>query len=470
VLPIRPRRDGARPSGDAVTDDEARNRNILVATAISAVGATVLGLVLLARYLKLDVTEDLLFSTDDRPPTSIPDPTYVIGPANHTFGDFVVMYENVIREPFNPYFSPVTTGTPYGSVLMLILKGIYSVGPYRFHLILFLIASVAAMLVPAVWAARRYGWADRVTIVMLFGLLPFPALMALDRGNPQSLLLPVLFGAALWIERHEWVRAAMAIVIGAFIKFYPLLLVIPLLALRKFRVAAIVVAIAAGASAIALAGFAGPWSAAWQSLLDATRNHSGRVASAGTAPLAYFNWSTTGGLVRTSELMGLEGLGDAIARGGQLIGLALLALIAFTLATAWGHLNPWMRATLYLSPLQLCFPLAYPYTMTWVLIPIAFALRDPRPSTGGAAQRTPPTWLATGGLIILALAASLKPTWAELTAHVAPATEEWRNAAQLLDSLSLTALVLALCTYAVWRSRTSAHDDAEPPALMAQRP
>ena len=437
-------------SDSAAIPAESR-RAILLATAVVALVSSVVSMYLIARYAGVALTDQLLFSTADHPPTSDPISDYVVGAAGHVFGDFAVTYENVTRSPFDPYVSPVAYGTPYGMPFLLLLKGLFAIGSYKFQLAFFMTASVVAMAVPAVWASMKLRWPERIWVVALFGAVPFPVLMALDRGNPQSLVVPVLFLGALWIERKQWLRAGIAIVVGTCLKFYPLLLVIPLFLQRKFRVGLLALGVSIVAITLTLVAIDGGLGTGISEMLDVTRHHSGRNAAGDFGNFEFFNWSTAGGLAQVAGLLHLSIIDQGIARFPQLPGLVVLGVCVLALALAWDRFPSWARATLYLAPTQLAIPIAYPYTMVWVLVPIAFAIRNPVTNADVELNTTTciPRWLQVCGLVILAGVASIKPTWSALSSLLIPDTAGWVNTAQVIDSLGLTALVLALAAYGV---------------------
>lgn len=419
-------------------------RSVLVATAVAAVALSLLAILLLGRYRGTPFEEDFLFTTIDQPPTSSPIAGYVVGKAGHVFGDFVVTYENVVRHPFNPFVSPVAYGTPYAPPFLVFLKGLFAIGSYKFQLWLFMFVSVVFMAMPAVWASRHLSWSNRVVVVSLFGLIPFPILIALDRGNPQSYVVPALFFAALWIERQQWSRSVVMIIVGTCIKLYPIVLVVPLLIKRQFKMAAAACLGSALLILLALTVFDGSLGHGVRGLLDITSHHSGRQSAADFYNFEFYNWSLAGALARFGELTHVSRLVTFIADYSRVPGLLLFLGSAVALAFSWRLLPSWARAVMYLAPTQLCVPISYPYAMTWVLIPIAFAIRPPGEIDGIGSTLAMPRWLQTSILVALALAVSIKPTWSGVSVILDPSTASWKNFAQVLDPFLLTAAVSAI--------------------------
>ncbi len=433
-------------------------RSVLVAAAIAALGISVLVILLLGRYRGTPFEEQMLFTTADQPPTSSPIAMYIVGKGGHVFGDFVVTYENVVRRPFDPFTSPVAYGTPYGPPFLVFLKGLFAIGSYKFQLWLFMVLSVVFMATPAIWAARYLSWANRVVVVTLFGILPFPILIAIDRGNPQSYVVPAMFLAALWIERQKWTKSAVMIVVATCIKLYPIIMIVPLLINRQFKAAAAVCAAAVVLTLLALAAFDMSLADGVQGMIDITKHHSGREAGNDFYNFEYFNWSLAGALLRLGELAYFQHLIDFVRNHPQVPGLVLFVFAAIALAFSWRLLPSWARAVMYLAPTQLCVPISYPYAMVWVLIPIAFAIRPPSTEHGQGAGYAFPRWLQAWLLIALALAASIKPTWGSVSAIFSAQTAAWTNASQLVDPLLLTAVV---CVIGGWGLSTRLRHRAE---------
>jgi hypothetical protein len=411
----------------------------IVAVSVLCLAASFLAILTLGRYQEASFADQYLFTSADGPPTSSPLTEYIVGV--HAFGDFVVTYENVVRTPFTPYVSPVAYGTPYPPSLVLLLRGIFPHFSYKTLLWMFLLSSVIALVIPSYWASRRMRIPDRLIIISLFGLLPFPALMALDRGNPQTYLVPALFLAALYLERGKWAKAALMILVGTLIKFYPIYLLAALLARRRLSLCVLSALGAAGTMLLALLWFDQSYSSALSDLYAVLSHHSGRDATVEKENFAYFNWSADGAAYRISQLFGTPAVTNFVETRPYALPAVILVTVIATLRSAWNDLPSWIRSFLYLAPTQLCVPISYPYAMTWVLIPIAFAFRSP--FTAPTSQRVP-KWLQLCVAATLGIVVSIKPTWASVTAILIPESATWTNASQLIDPLLILACVFAV--------------------------
>jgi hypothetical protein len=414
--------------------------SIVIAAAIVTLAASLLAIFFVARYKAIDVHEEWLFTTADQSPTLRPLGSYILGEGGHIFSDFVVPYEQVLKNPFNP-------GIPYAAPFLVFLRGLFSIGSYKFQLGVFMTTSVLGLAVPALWASRGLSVSKGISLVALFGILPFPILFGLDRGNTQSLMLPLLFLISLWIERQRWSRSAAMIVVATCMKFYPLILIIPLIINRKFKLAAIACVASGATILLAMTTFDAPLAQAVKDLIRIT----GGQAGSGTLdrPIDFFNfqfynWSLAGALSRLGDITHVPTLVSLIRSNPQAPGIVLLAWIVGSLAFSWKLLPSWMRATMFLAPIQLCTAISYPYTMSWVLIPIAFAIRPPRETDERQAQFVMPRWLQAVLLSSLAVAVTVKPTWGGFGAIFDPQLLAWKNFGQLIDPLLLTGAVVVI--------------------------
>lgn len=439
---------------------------VLVATTIVLIAACVLTIYFVGRYQGAPFDATLLFGIADHPPTTERIQDYFVGDGSHVFGDFLVVYWGANTDPFEPFILPFGIELPYGPALLALSKLLFSFGTYRMWLWMFMAASVVLLAIPALWAARSLKWPNRVVVAVLFGLLPFPILWCLDRGNIQSLLLPWLFLAALWMERQEWTRASVALAVAASMKFYSFVIVLPMLFARKLRPA---IAAAIAAAVITLIGFLFIHGSLWSSIetywnVTVEGYWSGRMAKTDFGLFLFGNWSLAGALGRISVLGHFQRGQDFIASYPNLPGFLFFAFIAITLALSWRFLPAWARSYMYLSPISLTAPISTGYTFVWIVIPIAFAIRPPRPAEvpSGISMSKP---LQRILLAAIAFVAAIKPTWSQLTGQVFPQTSDWINAAMLLDPIVMTAVAVAIGAWGVhaWgQDRRAKHSGLRP--------
>ena len=94
--------------------------------------------------------------------------------------------------------------------------------------------SAACLILPVAWVSRGLPMRIRILIISLSGLLTFPFLATIDRGNNIAFAVPLIFGFVMAIHRHRYGVAIVAIVIGSQIKPQIGLLAIGFLVLRRY--------------------------------------------------------------------------------------------------------------------------------------------------------------------------------------------------------------------------------------------
>lgn len=191
-------------------------------------------------YQGVDVSSILSYRANDTFPFAGPEH---VGIGVHFFGDYAVPHLWAIQS--NPWIDtdwpPAMNPDSYPPLLIAVYSG-FSVFPYKIGLFAYLICSAVALLVPAVWAARRLEWLEAASLLVIGTLLTTPVLMTLDRGNSVAFIVPLLFGTFLLLTSGRWTWAAVLIAVMTCLKLYPIMLLILLVALRKWRAAVICLA------------------------------------------------------------------------------------------------------------------------------------------------------------------------------------------------------------------------------------
>lgn len=331
----------------------------------------------------------------DKPP--VPNVPWMFGV--HTFGDFILPYEQaLVPNPWTDY-PMMPYGNAYPPVLMLVFK-LFTFLPYPFALGLFIALNVASMAIPVIAGARRCGVSQTLVALCLLVFMSFPLIMVVDRGNAQGLLvLPLYVFAVAWRERR-WRRAVVALSIAIALKLYPALLAIVFLAERRFRAAALAVGAAAAVTLVLFDLYPHGLSATLQGFRGALLPFS----TTNTAHITISNYSVLGMLANLgSALFGVESapvnwLRDHPSLAGYLYLAAAAAVVCAR------RLPFVVRLACALSVMTFALPIAYGYTLSFVVIVVAELLRSA--GAGGPESQMPrPLALA----LAVAVAAALAP-------------------------------------------------------------
>jgi hypothetical protein len=101
--------------------------------------------------------------------------------------------------------------------------------------LLYVALSATCLLAPIVWVSRRLPIRDQAVIVSLAGLLTYPFLATIDRGNNVAFAVPFIFTFVVALQRQRYGIAIVALVLGSQIKPQVGLLVVSFLVLRQIK-------------------------------------------------------------------------------------------------------------------------------------------------------------------------------------------------------------------------------------------
>lgn len=218
---------------------------ILICTAISSVTGFVL-----TQYLGVDAITSLM--------VAVPQDCIVPGVASigqHCFSDYFIPVELGLRaNAWAPYQVdlpgaaglPAYNNYPPTSMLPHLLFGVIGalLGAPMVGLLGYIIALTAAVLAPAIWAARGTRGLESIVVVFACGVAAIPAWSAVDRGNSVGFLAPLGLIFLVALCRQRWGLVAVAVVLAAMLKPQFVVMVVVFFAARKWRWGATVLAAA----------------------------------------------------------------------------------------------------------------------------------------------------------------------------------------------------------------------------------
>jgi len=170
----------------------------------------------------------------------------------HCFGDFGT-WRSVELSP-DAFLGVLATGHP----LVLLLGLPYQVIPYSLGAVLNSFLLFAATIAPLVITTRSLLLVERVAIIVFFGVWNIGTIATLDRGNHIGFVGLLIFLYLDALQKQKWGSATFWLALIACFKWWGILFVVPLLALRMWRYAVRSGILAIGITYASLGFFPGP--------------------------------------------------------------------------------------------------------------------------------------------------------------------------------------------------------------------
>lgn len=357
-------------------------RSILLGTVLLLTAASAALSYFLTQLFAVDIVSSLLNTPED----CWLDWHMNIG--RHCFSDYgMVVTAGLQPNPFDfemslPFgnYEPLRTGGPAAAMLPHLLFGFPAqlLGVPRLGLVGYVIALMAAVLAPAIWAARGSRGLERVVVFVALGAAAVPVWAVIDRGNSAGFIVPVALVFFIALRREKWLLAAIMVVLASIVKPWFVILVVAIFAARQWR-----------AGIIALGGVAVAHIAAY---LLWPRDFPG------TIPLSIKNLSDIGSSFQ--DLISLKNVSfgrafvllpdtfSFLQTGGKmpdgflagprtLFGYLVLVVVVVAVLALGKRIPPVMAGIVLLATATLSPPLAYYYYLVFVLPIAALIVRDP---------------------------------------------------------------------------------------------
>lgn len=324
-----------------------------------------------AFYYQGNFLAPIAYVTDERPSgdafaklLSVPAESLLTG--IHLFHDFAISY--YWGGLGNPWFDNEYPFWPNHTPLAMLLGRGFTFMPYGVASKVLAVVMMGSIVAMMLLATRGKPWSLKVLatgIVLLTG----PSIAAVDRGNYQGLIPILLFAFAMLALRKRWGWAMVPLVLAASLKVYPVVILLLLVAERRWK--PLIGAIAGGAvlNGLLLLAFSG-------SPIDTAREYlrylSPILGLEGNDFLIY-NVSPVAGVSHWLLLVGLDGIAAQVLRFDTVIVLLFFAAAAPLLwARSW--LLPQTRLVIALMLTVLVTPVVFPYTMNWALAAAAILI------------------------------------------------------------------------------------------------
>jgi hypothetical protein len=286
---------------------------------------------------------------------------------------------------------------------------------------LYAAALAIAVGLPALWVAwrwRRSPWAAMPLVVL--GVAAVPVIAVIDRGNSAGFVVPFLLVFAIFLGRQPTWVAPASVVAAATIRPQFILLIIPLIALARWRQAAAAVGAFVGVTVVSFVATAGGIMESLPAWLDNVRGFRG-VGDVSLPSNA--NISVSRSVITIGDWIGglpwiLGGFGRWLSASVTAVPLVVVVVLAVILTVVlWLGRRELPRSVLVVAPVALASTASTisPVYYLFFAVVIAALVLLPLSPAGSASGlldgdqpggRTPAWW---GWLICAAIVLSLAP-------------------------------------------------------------
>ncbi|OBS03268.1 hypothetical protein A9W98_10525 [Mycobacterium gordonae] len=461
---------GTRRRLAAVTGQSERMLFMIIVVMASAV-SVVTGFVL-AHYYSVDVLTSLI--------VFLPADCYTdwgLNVGRHCFSDYAIVVDLGMRaNPWDPSslrlppdFQQAASNYPAAGMVPQVLFGLFGtwLGAPRIGLLGYLIVLTAAVLSPAVWAARGTQGSERLLVFVVCGVAAIPAWVAIDRGNAVGFVVPIALAFLIALCRQRWGLSAVMVVLAALVKPQFAVLVVVLFAARQWRAGGAAVA---GVFISNLAAYL-LWPRDFpHTLMQSVRNTVGYSGASQAATVEGSNASFGKALLAIPDGIKAQQSGGKIPEGflaetRSLIGYVVLLLVVVAVIALGRRIPPAMAGIVVLATASLFPALSNPYYLVFVLPVAAVVVRDPNGPPGSGIFDRPET---VGGRrrvvgVVLAVATALSIAQIPLPSATRRVVQSGTNVALVLvdSTMSLAPMLwlIVLATILVSYGRRSGFGD-----------
>ena len=147
----------------------------------------------------------------------------------HYFGDYLLM--NQLAQSADPW----AQANSYPPLSLAVFK-FFSFFPYKLSLFLWILFAVACFAAPIIHATRRFDLNNRIQIIAIMVFGAAPVIGTLDRGNCIFILVPLFYFGYQALQKNGYIFAGFCFGAAAAIKLYPLLIIVFLIILKKWKI------------------------------------------------------------------------------------------------------------------------------------------------------------------------------------------------------------------------------------------
>lgn len=310
----------------------------------------------------------------------------------HCFSDYAMVATVSVRADPSEYpvllppsYLPGAIGTwaPARLPYALFAFPAHLLGAARLGLIAYLIALTAAVLSPAIWAARGARGLEKIVVFVALGAAAVPAWGIIDRGNSTGFVVPIALVFFVALARQRWGLVTLMVMLAVLLKPQFAVLGVVFFAARQWRWGGIAIACVVVSNIAAFVlwprGFPGTIT---QSLQDLVKYNSSNGGLQDTRNIAFaralllipdnLKAAQTGGKIPD----------DFLAGPRTLIGFVILLVVVFSLLALGRRIPPVMAGIVLLATATLAPSYAAFYYLVFVLPIAALIVRDPEGPPG----------------------------------------------------------------------------------------
>lgn len=277
----------------------------------------------------------------------------------HYFGDYFTMNQHaLLSDPWSQF-------NIYPPAAVALFK-LFAIFPYKVGLLLWMSFAIACFVSPIIHASKRFTLGTRIQIIFITVLGSAPVIGTLDRGNCIFVLVPLLYFGYTSMQNQKYLLSGALIGSAAAVKLYPLLIILFLIVLRKWRVAinSIAVFIFLTLSTALI------WSHPIRSILQTIKYANSWNGLDKEGQVMIFSFAgILNNLLVFFHLSGSH-FSSFVLTNSRVIGVILL--IAFLIISfGTNELNVFLLA---LSTIQLIPTVSYTYTRIWTIVALSLLI------------------------------------------------------------------------------------------------
>lgn len=321
------------------------------------------------------------------------DPGWVPIIGVHCFGDYLSPLFPAMQS--DPWSGVDPTNYPATGIAIFWIFG--HIGLWlgsRFSLLAYIGLLTAAILTPAVWAARASKAHEKIVVFLVCGVAAIPGLLTIDRGNSIGFEVPIMLAYLIALRREKWKNVAILVVLAALIKPQFALLGVALLAAREWRLS-----LQAGMGLVITSILAYLlWPADFPSTIDRsvkmilnyTSPAGGNISS---TPIIRYNVSFIKGIFLLPDALAANKTGgvlpaDYLNYGRLSVGFGITILILLCLLLLGRRIPPMIAGITLLATASLFVNVSHNYYLIFAIPIAALIMRDPQGFPGSGSLDT----------------------------------------------------------------------------------
>ena len=157
--------------------------------------------------------------------------------------------------------------------------------PYKLAILIFLLLLISGVIATAFWGAIKLPTTNMAVIVFAGGLSSIGVIAGIDRGNWIVLFVPLVLMYCVALQRDKQGLAIATLTVMSVLKFWGIILVVGLLAKRRYRAAATTTLLTLVIYAGSLSVIAGSWNEKIRIMFETVtdRSYGSLVSSRGVS-------------------------------------------------------------------------------------------------------------------------------------------------------------------------------------------